>query len=69
MGAKNTSGDAGAMLAVKAASEEIKPLISAIDDVSIANLNSSSQIVLGGNTESITKVKALLDTKKYLSVI
>jgi acyl transferase domain-containing protein len=69
MGAKNTSGDAGAMLAVKAASEEIKPLISAVDDVSIANLNSSSQIVLGGNTESITKVKALLDTKKYRSVL
>ncbi|WP_298327679.1 type I polyketide synthase [uncultured Dokdonia sp.] len=69
MAGKNTSGDAGTMLAVKASASEIEPLITAIPDVSIANINSSSQIVLGGTTEGITKAKALLDSKKYRSIL
>ena len=69
MAGKNASGDAGTMLAVKASASEIKPLITSIPGVSIANINSSSQIVLGGTTEGITKAKSLLDTKKYRSVL
>jgi len=69
MGSKNASGDAGTMLAVKAAASEIQPLINGISGVSIANVNSSNQIVLGGTTEGITKAKSLLDAKKYRSVI
>ncbi|MGK0386602.1 MAG: polyketide-type polyunsaturated fatty acid synthase PfaA, partial [Patiriisocius sp.] len=69
MGAKNASGDAGTMLAVKAAASEIQPLIANITGVSIANINSSSQIVLGGTTEGITKAKELLDSKKFRSVL
>ncbi|EDM45380.1 polyunsaturated fatty acid synthase PfaA [unidentified eubacterium SCB49] len=69
MGSKNASGDAGTMLAVKAAASEIEPLIAPIADVSIANINSSSQIVLGGTTEGIKKAKALLDTKKMRSIL
>ena len=69
MGSKNASGDAGTMLAVKAAASEIQPLITGVSGVSIANVNSSNQIVLGGTTEGITKAKSLLDAKKYRSVI
>ncbi|WP_035336614.1 type I polyketide synthase [Dokdonia sp. PRO95] len=69
MARNNTSGDAGTMLAVKASASEIEPLITAIPDVSIANINSSSQIVLGGTTEGITKAKTLLDSKKYRSIV
>ena len=69
MASKNTDGDAGTMLAVKAAASEIEPLLTAIEGVSIANINSSSQIVVGGTTEGITKVKALLDTKKFRSIV
>ncbi|MFT7072548.1 MAG: polyketide-type polyunsaturated fatty acid synthase PfaA [Patiriisocius sp.] len=69
MAGENVSGDAGTMLAVKASALEIKPLIAGITGVSIANINASNQIVLGGTTEGITKVKTLLDTKKFRSVL
>jgi acyl transferase domain-containing protein len=69
MAGKNASGDAGMMLAVKAATSEIQPLIASIPGVSIANINASNQLVLGGTTEGITKAKTLLDTKDYRSVI
>ncbi|AWH75531.1 polyketide-type polyunsaturated fatty acid synthase PfaA [Dokdonia sp. Dokd-P16] len=69
MAGKNTSGDAGTMLAVKASASEIEPLITAITDVSIANINSSSQIVLGGTTEGIAKAKTLLDSKNHRSIL
>ena len=69
MAGKNTSGDAGTMLAVKASALEIEPLIKTIPTVSIANINSSSQIVLGGTTEGITKAKTLLDSKKYRTIL
>ncbi len=69
MASKNASGDAGTMLAVKAAASEIEPLIAAIAGVSIANINSSSQIVLGGTTEGITKAKTVLDAKKFRSIL
>ncbi len=69
MAGKNASGDAGTMLAVKAAASEIEPLIAAIAGVSIANINSSSQIVLGGTTEGITKAKTVLDAKKFRSIL
>ena len=69
MAGKNASGDAGMMLAVKAATSEIQPLIASIPGVSIANINASNQLVLGGTTESITKAKTLLDSKNYRSII
>jgi len=69
MAGKNANGDAGTMLAVKAAAAEIQPLIASIAGVSIANINSSNQIVVAGTTEGVTKAKALLDTKKYRSVL
>jgi acyl transferase domain-containing protein len=69
MAGKNASGDAGMMLAVKAATSEIQPLIASIPGVSIANINASNQLVLGGTTEGITKAKTLLDTEDYRSVI
>ncbi|WP_271855385.1 beta-ketoacyl synthase N-terminal-like domain-containing protein [Patiriisocius marinus] len=69
MASKNASGDAGTMLAVKAAASEIEPVIAAIAGVSIANINSSSQIVLGGTTEGITKAKTVLDAKKFRSIL
>ena len=69
MAGKNASGDAGMMLAVKAATSEIQPLIASIPGVSIANINASNQLVLGGTTEGITKAKTLLDTKNYRSIV
>ncbi|PKG43812.1 type I polyketide synthase, partial [Psychroflexus sp. MES1-P1E] len=69
MAGENTSGDAGMMLAVKAATSEIQPLIASIPGVSIANINASNQLVLGGTTEGITQAKTLLDTKNYRSVL
>ncbi|WP_051554791.1 type I polyketide synthase [Maribacter antarcticus] len=69
MAGKNASGDAGMMLAVKAATSEIQPLIAGNPGVSIANINASNQLVLGGTTEGITKAKTLLDTRNYRSVI
>ncbi len=69
MAGKNASGDAGAMLAVKATASEIQPLIASIPDVSIANINSSNQLVLGGTTVSISEAKSLLDVKKFRSVL
>jgi acyl transferase domain-containing protein len=69
MAGKNANGDAGMMLAVKAATSEIQSLIASIPGVSIANINASNQLVLGGTTEGITKAKTLLDTKNYRSVL
>jgi acyl transferase domain-containing protein len=69
MASENANGDAGTMLAVKASASEIQPLIATIAGVSIANINSSNQIVVAGTTEGVTTAKSLLDTKKYRSIL
>jgi acyl transferase domain-containing protein/NAD(P)-dependent dehydrogenase (short-subunit alcohol dehydrogenase family) len=69
MAGKNSTGDSGTMLAVKASSTEILALIANIEDVSIANINSQNQIVLGGTSIAIQQAKVLLDAKNYRSVI
>ena len=66
--AANSSQDSGAMLAVKASAEEVNKEIGQITAVSIANINSGSQVVLGGSTTAIQQAAQLLDNKGYKTI-
>ncbi len=61
--------DSGSMLAVKGTEEQVTPFLSQMDSVTIANLNSSSQLVLGGSTPAIAKAKDLLSNNGIKSVV
>jgi polyketide-type polyunsaturated fatty acid synthase PfaA len=57
--------DAGGMLAVKGALEEIEREVEAFEDVIIANQNSGSQVVLAGPTSEIRRANDVLEGKGY----
>jgi acyl transferase domain-containing protein len=68
MAKQSGQSDTGSMLAVKATEEQVTPFLSQMDDVTIANLNSTSQLVLGGSTPAIVAAKTLLKSNKIKSV-
>ncbi|HHZ64533.1 MAG TPA: acyltransferase domain-containing protein, partial [Flavobacteriales bacterium] len=68
MGAKQ-KGDPGSMLAVKAEIKVLEPFIKSYKDVQVANLNSMSQVILGGGTKSIEKLAAQLKAEGLVAKI
>ena len=68
MGAKQ-KGDPGSMLAVKANVDALEPFIKSYKDVQVANLNSTSQVILGGGTASIEKLAAELTAEGIVAKI
>ncbi|BAT52650.1 Beta-ketoacyl synthase [Nostoc sp. NIES-3756] len=60
--------DAGTMLAVKEDINKIEPIIKQFPQVSIANYNSPTQIVLAGPTAEIAKVRQALQAQGYAAV-
>ena len=68
MAQQSGQNDTGSMLAVKATEEQVTPFLDQMDGVTIANLNSTNQLVLGGSTPAIAAAKDLLKTNKIKSV-
>ncbi|MBD2501775.1 type I polyketide synthase [Anabaena azotica] len=60
--------DAGTMLAVKEDINKIEPIIKQFPQVSIANYNSPTQVVLAGPTAEIAKVRQALQSHGYAAV-
>jgi len=67
--ASSSKGDSGSMLAVQTDIKTLKPLIKSFKDVQVANINSSSQVILGGATKSIEKLAKALSTKGFIAKI
>ncbi|MBE9007242.1 acyltransferase domain-containing protein [Fortiea sp. LEGE XX443] len=61
--------DAGTMLAVKEDINKIEPILKQFPQVSIANFNSPTQIVLAGPTAEIAKVHQVLHSQGYAAVL
>ncbi len=65
MRAKDESNfDAGAMVAVKGETQLVQEIVKELPDVQIANLNSSSQVVVAGATKAIEHAKEKLKEQK-----
>ncbi|MBD2470505.1 type I polyketide synthase [Nostoc sp. FACHB-145] len=60
--------DAGTMLAVKEDINKIEPILKHYPQVSIANFNSPTQVVLAGPTAEIAKVRQTLQEHGYAAV-
>ncbi|MBD2302192.1 type I polyketide synthase [Nostoc sp. FACHB-190] len=60
--------DAGTMLAVKEDINKIEPILKQFPQVSIANFNSPTQVVLAGPTAEIAKVRQALQEHGYAAV-
>ncbi|MBE9207058.1 acyltransferase domain-containing protein [Nostoc sp. LEGE 06077] len=60
--------DAGTMLAVKEDINKIEPILKQFPQVSIANFNSPTQVVLAGPTAEIAKVRQALQEHGYTAV-
>jgi len=68
--AKNSKQkDTGTMLAVNASLTDIEPVIGKTNGVTIANINSEQQVVLGGETLFVNKAKEALEEKGIQSVL
>ena len=65
MATTNPGADTGTMLAVKASLEKVKPAIANMPSVRIANVNSNSQVVLGGGTEAIRQAEEQLKVQGF----
>ncbi len=68
MGA-NTGTDAGSMLAVKTSAEAIAPKLQAFPNVQVANINSNQQVILGGETASLEKLKDSLKAEGLMATM
>ncbi|HRI60094.1 MAG TPA: beta-ketoacyl synthase N-terminal-like domain-containing protein, partial [Saprospiraceae bacterium] len=62
-------GDSGAMLAVKADFETIRAKVAVFPDVQVANINSGTQVILGGATESLTSLRNQLQAEGFIASI
>jgi polyketide-type polyunsaturated fatty acid synthase PfaA len=60
-------GDSGSMLAVKADVNVILAKLASYRDVQIANINSGTQIILGGGTESLNRLKEQLQSEGFMA--
>jgi len=65
MAAKNTTGDSGKMLVVKSSVDETSKSIASLTGITIANVNSNKQTVLGGGTQDILKAKEHLEKQGF----
>ena len=62
-------GDTGTMLAVKTDFEAIRNKVAAYPDVQVANINSGTQVILGGATESLLKLQEQLKMDGFIASI
>ena len=53
-------GDSGAMLAVKSDFQTINAKMAAYPNVQVANVNSGTQVILGGASDSLTRLQEQL---------
>ncbi|NPD84809.1 acyltransferase domain-containing protein, partial [Lentimicrobium sp. L6] len=65
MSIENPNADKGSMLAVEASQEQVLQAIANMPGVSIANVNSISQIILGGSTQAIRIAEQQLKNQGY----
>ncbi len=61
----NAHTDAGGMLAVKGAADEVRAEIAAFEAITLANDNSPRQVVLAGPTAALTQVEQALTAKGF----
>ena len=61
----NPNFDAGTMLAVKGDAEQLQQEIRHLPDVTIANLNSSRQVILAGPKVAMKNAQQYLEEKGY----
>ena len=61
--------DSGAMLAVKADVDQILEDIKAFPDITLANWNTNSQVVLAGSKQAITQIQEAFSRKGYSVVL
>ncbi len=62
-------GDTGTMLAVKADFETIRPKVARYPDVQVANVNSGTQIILGGATDSLIRLRDQLQAEGFIASV
>ncbi len=62
-------GDSGAMLAVKSDFEALRAEIAGLPDVQVANINSGTQVILGGATESLVRLQEQLQAKGFIATL
>ncbi|MCC6411404.1 MAG: acyltransferase domain-containing protein [Saprospiraceae bacterium] len=60
-------GDTGAMLAVKTDFETLRSKVAAYPDIQVANINSGTQVILGGATESLVHLQAQLQADGFIA--
>jgi acyl transferase domain-containing protein/sensor domain CHASE-containing protein len=65
MAIDNPNSDAGTMLAVKAPEQQVAAAIRNISGVTIANVNSNQQVVLGGSTAAIKLAEEQLEAQGF----
>ncbi|CAA6806979.1 MAG: omega-3 polyunsaturated fatty acid synthase subunit, PfaA, partial [uncultured Aureispira sp.] len=65
MAAQSPHADAGTMLAVKAGYDKISPAIQHLQGVTIANVNSNNQVILGGSKAAIANAQEVLKTQGF----
>ncbi|MCZ6635240.1 MAG: beta-ketoacyl synthase N-terminal-like domain-containing protein [bacterium] len=63
------NSDAGAMLAVRASTDEIEAALGALPDILVANDNADRQVVIAGPTDSIGSAQQTLETKGISSIL
>ncbi|MEM9929981.1 MAG: acyltransferase domain-containing protein, partial [Bacteroidota bacterium] len=64
MAQRSPNSDAGVMVAVKASEEVVSAVIAGIDNVVVANINSTSQVVLGGGKVAMQAAVAKLEAQQ-----
>jgi polyketide-type polyunsaturated fatty acid synthase PfaA len=68
MAAQSPHADAGTMLAVKADYEKVKAAIQNLEGVTIANVNSNNQIILGGSKVAIANARQVLKGQRFVVI-
>ena len=65
MSSENPNADRGSMLAVEAAQEQVQQAIVNMPGLRIANVNSNSQVILGGSTRAIQTAQQQLKAQGF----
>ncbi len=60
-------GDTGTMLAVKADFETVRAKVAVLPDIQVANVNSGTQVILGGATESLARLQEQLQAEGFIA--
>ena len=62
-------GDTGSMLAVKADHHTVQAKIAGYENIRVANINSGTQVILGGPSESLLRLQAQLQAEGFIASI